>query len=327
MTQGAHIPVLLSESLELLAPRSGGLYCDGTLGLGGHAEAILKASSPSGRLLGVDRDPRALDIARARLARFSHRTTLTRGRLSDLGEILVKLGLCEAGSKAGPLDGLILDLGVSSLQLDDPERGFSFRQTGPIDMRMDPEAGCTAREMLLDLTEEKLAHLLRTLSDQRRPRAVARAIKAYLASTDRPDTPGLARAVEACLPRRKTGEKHPATKSFMAIRMALNEEISELEAILERIPEILSPGGRMVVISFHSTEDRIVKRRFAALCKPGADLPPGLPITAREQGEAPCVSLTPRALMPGDRERQVNPRARSAKLRAIARKSTGEAWA
>lgn len=360
MSPPTHIPVLLAESLELLAPRPGGLYCDATVGLGGHAEAILEASSPDGLLVGIDRDPEALALAKKRLARFENRVILRQGRYSDLHRILNDLSLrgrdaagaaeaadaadaddaadaaeaagaadaADAADAAGGIscamglpDGIILDLGVSSLQLDDPRRGFSFREPGPLDMRMDPGEGRTAGEMIAELSVDELARVLKIYGEQRRARTVARAIKNYLERTPEPDTSGLARVVAAVLPPQKRGGIHPATQAFMAIRIALNEELSELETFLGGLPELLGPAGRLVVITFHSLEDRMVKRRFASLCQPGAHLPHGLPVTAAEEGEARCMALTRKAVVPTEAERETNPRARSARLRAVARNS------
>ncbi|MDY0000680.1 MAG: 16S rRNA (cytosine(1402)-N(4))-methyltransferase RsmH [Polyangia bacterium] len=320
MTRPSHTPVLLAQSIEMLAPRSGGIYCDATVGLGGHAEAILEASAPDGCLVGVDRDPDALALAGDRLRRFEDRVVLRHGRFSDLPVLLASLDLPgRPAAGGGILDGLLLDLGVSSLQLDDPRRGFSFRESGPLDMRMDPHRGRSASELLGSLSEEELARLLRRFGEQPRSRAVARAIKAYLDEEPEPDTAGLARIVAAVLPPRRQGGLHPATQTFMAIRIAVNEELEELESLLGSLLSLLIPGGRVAVISFHSLEDRLVKRKFEYLCRAGADLPPGLPVTEAERGPAPCFRLTRRAMEPTEAEASSNPRARSARLRAIGR--------
>lgn len=319
MTPPSHTPVLLAESLSLLAPRPGGFYCDATVGLGGHAEAILEASAPDGRLLGVDRDPNALRLAGDRLRRFEGRVILRHGRFSELPAILSELGHPTHAERGGPLDGLLLDLGVSSLQLDDPDRGFSFRAEAPLDMRMDPESGTSAAALLRELTEAELARVLRELGEQPRARAVARAIKSYVDTVPEPSTAGLAQVVAAVLPPRRVGGIHPATQTFMAIRIAVNEELDELASFLADFVDLLAPGGRLAVITFHSLEDRLVKRRFERLCRPGAELPPGLPVTDAERGPAPCVRLTRKAVEPADSERDKNPRARSARLRALCR--------
>ncbi len=315
MTAPIHTPVLLHESLALLAPAPGGVYCDATLGLGGHAEAILQASSPDGRLVGIDRDPHALARAAERLAPFGDRVSLHHGCFADLVEILAgEKTLAERG-----LDGLLLDLGVSSLQLDDPERGFSFRHAAPLDMRMDDSAGTTAAEFLRDLSEAELARLLREYGEQPRARAVARAIKRYVDEVGLPDTAGLARVVAAVLPARRSGGIHPATQAFMAIRIALNDELGQLRRFLERFLEVLAPGARVAVITFHSLEDRLVKRRFAALSRAGGDLPPDLPLTEEQRGHAPFELLTRRPLEASAEEISENPRARSARLRGVRR--------
>ncbi|MFH2010552.1 MAG: 16S rRNA (cytosine(1402)-N(4))-methyltransferase RsmH [bacterium] len=318
MTPATHIPVLLSECLELLQPREGGVYCDATVGLGGHAEAILEASSPTGRLVGIDRDPAALALARERLARFGDRVTLLHGELRDIVEILSELGLVAAeDGEQGGVDGLLVDLGVSSVQLDDPQRGFSFQRCGPLDMRMDPSGGITAAQYLAEVSEVELTRVLRVYGEQPRARAVASAIKRYLADESTADTAGLARIVAAVLPRRQAGAVHPATRTFMAIRIALNDELGQLARFLDEFLRVLAPGARLAVITFHSLEDRQVKRRFADLCRAGADLPADLPLTEAERGRALCESLTRRPVRSSDAETARNPRARSAKLRGL----------
>ena len=326
MVAAAHTPVLLSESLSLLSPRAGGLYCDATVGLGGHAEAVLEASGPDGRLVGVDRDPSALELAGERLARFGERVKLIHGELGDLDEILESLGIGNGLERNGSgVDGILVDLGVSSLQLDAPERGFSFQRSGPLDMRMDPTRGEPASVFLANLSEPELARVLREYGEQPRARAVARAIKRYVATADAPDTAGLARDVAAVLPRRKAGGVHPATRAFMAIRIALNDELGQLERFLERFLGVLAPGARVAVISFHSLEDRLVKRRFAKLTRPAADVPPDLPLTEDQREQPSCEALTRRPIVPTAAEVDGNPRARSAKLRGLRYRGAAEA--
>ncbi len=350
MTAPAHTPVLLDESLRLLAPAPGGVYCDATVGLGGHAEAILRACAPTGRLVGIDRDPHALAHARERLAPFGERVRLRKGCFADLVEILQELSRDEPELLSGldrpeepeglegpvGLDGLLVDLGVSSLQLDDPRRGFSFQQAAPLDMRMDDSSGVTATEFLRGLSEAELARVLRDYGEQPRARRVARAIKAYVDEAGEPDTSGLARVVAAVLPRprgkgaRRKGkgapakEVHPATRAFMAIRIALNDELGQLERFLERFVEILPSGARVAVITFHSLEDRLVKRRFQELSRPGGDLPAGLPLTEAERPAAPYTLLTPKPIAPSADELARNPRARSARLRGLRRRRAAE---
>jgi 16S rRNA (cytosine1402-N4)-methyltransferase len=325
LTAIAHIPVLLPECLELLQPREGGVYCDATVGLGGHAEALLEASGPHGRLVGIDRDRAALAAASRRLARFGDRVTLHHGELQDVVEILDALGLLE--DPAGGVDGLLADLGVSSLQLDTPERGFSFQRAGPLDMRMNPAAGEPASAFLAALTEQELTRVLRTYGEQPRARRVARAIKRYLADTAESDTAesdtaesdtvGLARVVAAVLPARRPGAVHPATRAFMAIRIALNDELGQLERFLERFVQVLAPGARVAVITFHSLEDRLVKRRFARLSQVAPDAPADLPLTETQRGRPAAELLVRKPLRPGAAELAANPRARSARLRGL----------
>jgi len=314
MTTPAHIPVLVPECLELLQPRVGGVYCDATVGLGGHAEALLEASGPDGRLVGIDRDRAALGVARKRLARFGDRVTLRHGDLAEVVEILDAVGLDES---AGGVDGLLVDLGVSSLQLDSPERGFSFQRSGPLDMRMDPDSGEPASAFLESITEEDLTRVLRSYGDQPRARRVARAIKRYLAEAAVSDTAGLARVVAAVLPARRPGAVHPATRAFMAIRIALNDELGQVERFLERFVHVLAPGARVAVITFHSLEDRLVKRRFARLSQVAPDAPADLPLTESQRGRPRAEVLTRKPVRPGAAEVARNPRARSAKLRGL----------
>lgn len=315
MTSTAHIPVLLPECLELLQPRDGGVYCDATVGLGGHAEALLEASGPGGRLVGIDRDRAALAAAGKRLARFGDRVTLHQGDLQDVAEILEAMGLLDEAT--GGVDGLLADLGVSSLQLDTAERGFSFQRSGPLDMRMNPDEGEPASAFLESLSEQDLTRLLRKYGEQPRARRVARAIKQYLADAAETDTAGLAQVVAAVLPARRPGTVHPATRTFMAIRIALNDELGQLERFLERFVQVLTPGGRVAVITFHSLEDRLVKRRFARLSQVAPDAPAGLPLTESQRGRPQAELLTRKPLQADDAELAENPRSRSAKLRGL----------
>lgn len=297
----AHQSVLLPATVEALQPRPGGRYLDGTLGGGGHAEALLQASSPDGRLLGIDRDPHALAAAAARLAPFGGRAQLRHGRLSALAEL--------AGELA-PFDGIVLDLGVSSPQLDQAERGFSFHADGPLDMRMDPTQGESAAELLDRLDLDALVRLLAELGEEPRAGRIARAIL-----DGRPWRSTLALA--ACVARASGyhgGRTHPATRTFQALRMAVNDELGELDAALATGPDLLAPGGRMAVISFHSLEDRRVKRRFRELA--GEDGPRdafGHPLSP------PRFRQPQRRGLSGAEADPSNPRARSARLRMIER--------
>lgn len=287
-----HETVMLAPTLECLAPRPGGVYADATLGGGGHAAGILDRSAPDGRVIGVDRDAAALDAARARLAGYGERVTFVHGAFAELRAILAGVGVPR-------VDGIVADLGVSSPQLDRPERGFSFRADGPLDMRMDPEGGgATARELIEELDERALADVIYELGEERRSRPIARAIKRALEKGELETTEDLRRAVVR-VTGPKRGRVDPATKTFQALRIAVNDELGQLDALLAALPEVLADEGVAVVISFHSLEDRRVKRFF--------------------RGEPRLAPLTKRPLVADDAELADNPRARSAKLRAARR--------
>jgi 16S rRNA (cytosine1402-N4)-methyltransferase len=288
-----HRSVLLSEVLDLLAPVPGGVYCDATLGGGGHAEAILERSSPTGRVLGLDRDPQALEAASRRLARFGDRFLPRHGLFGDLPAHLQALGL-------PPLHGIVADVGVSSPQLDLPDRGFSFQLKGPIDMRMDPSSGESALALIESLSTEELADILHTYGEEPRARPIARAIKAAAEAGALTDTLALAEVISR-VNRTRPGGIHPATRTFQALRIAVNDELRQLDQLLHAAPACLRPGGRLVLISFHSLEDRIVKHRLRQL-----------------DGQALQV-LTRKPISPSEAEIAENPRARSAHLRAAAR--------
>jgi len=281
------VPVLLAEVLELLAARPGGLYVDATLGGGGYTEALLRASAPDGRVVAFDRDPDAIESARARFSAEGGRLSLVWASFAELDAHL-----------DGPADGIVADLGLSSLQLDDAERGFTFAAEGPLDMRFDRSRGTTAAELLNEADERELERILRDYGDERRARAIARRI-----ASRRPlrTTGDLRRAVVSVLGPRKGGID-PATRTFQAIRIAVNGELDALEAFLEKAPDRLHAGGRMVVVSYHSLEDRAVKHSFRA----------------RTKGEGFRL-LTKKPLSPGPEEIARNRRARSAKLRALER--------
>lgn len=289
-SDAGHVPVLLAEVLELLAVRPGGLYVDGTVGLGGHAAAVLRASGPDGRLLGLDRDGETLERARARLAEFGGRARIEQGDYRGIPERL-------AGERA---DGILLDLGVSSVQLDEAERGFSFQAEGPLDMRMDRSAGTTAADLVNRMRERDLADLLYECGEEPASRRIARAI--VFARERRPieTTTELADIVRRAAPRRRPGGLHPATRTFQALRIRVNRELEGLGEALERAADCLRPGGRLAVIAFHSLEDRAAKEAFRALAARGFRV------------------LTPKPVRPGEAEVRANPRARSARLRAIA---------
>jgi 16S rRNA (cytosine1402-N4)-methyltransferase len=305
-----HVPVLVDEVLAYLAPRAGGVYCDGTVGGGGHSKKILEASAPDGRLVGVDRDPSALEAARANLEAFGDRVTLVHGTFSELPTILAALGVDK-------LDGLLVDLGVSSHQFDVAERGFSFSKDGPLDMRMDPTRGESAERLIARLSVDELARLLRELGEERHAGRIARAIKDAMVKQPITTTRALREVIVAATPaaevRRATID--PATRSFQALRIAVNRELDELDAFLGFFPELLKPGGRCVVISFHSLEDRPVKERFREL-EWTSRLPDDLAVQAGERTVPVCRQLTKKPVIAGDDEIAKNPRARSAKLRA-----------
>ncbi len=304
-----HEPVLLEPVLDLIAPTSGGVYCDATVGGGGYAEKLLEASSPDGRLVGIDRDKEAVDAARARLARFGERVSILHGKFSQLEAMLE-----EAGIKC--LDGLVVDLGVSSHQLDTAKRGFSFMRVGPLDMRMDTTAKETASTLLSRMSEDELADVIYHFGGERLSRKVARSIKQMEMSGQLNTTTDLKVAVQKVVGRQKTGRIHPATRTFQAIRIAVNDEMGELKKLLDILPEPLAIGGRAVIISFHSLEDRLTKQQFKKLTNP-CICPPDMPVCncPLPQTEA----LTRRAVRVGQVEMSRNPRARSARARAVRR--------
>lgn len=302
-TAPGHLPVLPDEVAGLLAdePR---LVLDGTLGLGGHSERLLEAGD---RVIGVDRDPEALERARARLARFGSSFTAVQGNFRDARAILDELGVER-------VEGALVDLGVSSLQLDRAERGFSFRQAGPLDMRMGPDAE-SVRELLERVDEAELRRILFRYGEERWAPKIARAI---LGARPRLETTSeLAEVVARAIPRGAWPKGiHPATRTFQALRIAANDELGALEDFLAAVPSLLAAGGRAVIVSFHSLEDRAVKRAFAELAHP-CRCPPGLPIC--RCGAAEWKLLTRKVVKPSEEEVARNPRARSAKLRAVER--------
>ena len=301
MSDAIHRPVMCAEAVRFLAPDRGGIYVDGTVGLGGHAAAIL-AAGPEARLIGIDRDPQALRYAAERLAQFGDRVTLVHGNYRDLTEILSNLGI-------DAIDGFLLDLGLSSLQLDAPERGFSFRADGPLDMRMDPTQETSAADLVNEASVEELARILRDYGEERFAGRIARAI-----ANARPieTTGALAEVVRRAIPRRFHERRiDPATRTFQALRIAVNDELRNLQDGLAAGFAALSSGGVIVVISFHSLEDRIVKRFFRKLATPRYEsLAPGPPLPPQAE------VLTKKPLRPSEEEIGENPRARSAKLRA-----------
>jgi 16S rRNA (cytosine1402-N4)-methyltransferase len=321
----AHAPVLAAELLDALQPRDHGLYIDGTVGGAGHAALIL-GRAPAARLIGLDRDPTALAASREALAAYSDRVQLIHGEYGDLPRILAGLGATAVdptGSAAPRLplvDGILLDLGVSSPQLDVAERGFSFTRPGPLDMRMDPTSGGTALDLLRERSTHELADLLFTLGEERHARKIARAIHDALAAGRLTTTTDLAGVVASVIPAReqRMSKIHPATRTFQALRIAVNGELDQLERFLAGFPDLLAPGGRCAIISFHSLEDRQVKHRFRDLAWTSS-LPPHLAERAGERTAAVCELVTRKAIVAGDAEIAANPRSRSARLRVCER--------
>ncbi len=301
-----HVPVLLEEAMTYLAPRPGGRYIDATVGTGGHAVEILRRSSPDGRLLGIDADPEALAIAEARLRPFAPRYVLVHGNFRHLERHARWHGFV-------PADGILFDLGMSSFQIERPERGFSFQVEGPLDMRYDPHQPLTAAELVNTLDEAALADLIRRYGEEPRARAIARAIVAARARQPITTTTQLAAIISRVVPPRP-GRLHPATRTFQALRIAVNDELNALQEALEQAEVILGEGGRLVVISFHSLEDRLVKRFLLSRANP-CTCPPEIPVCVC--GRTPTFRiLTKHPVTPTPEEVARNPRARSAKLRA-----------
>ncbi len=302
-----HTPVLLEAVLTYLQPQPGGVYCDGTVGGGGHAAALLQQAQPGGRLLGIDADPAALRAAGARLtSQFPPQSfTLVHGNFGDITRLATAAGFAT-------FDAILLDLGVSSHQLDTPERGFSFLADGPLDMRLDPTQGPSAADLVAELSEQELADLIFRYGEERMSRRIARRIVERRRQQPITTTAALAALVAQVLARPGPRERiHPATRTFQALRIAVNRELEQLEAVLPQAVALLRPGGRLAVISFHSLEDRIVKLFFRAESGYGGsaalDRPIRLQIITRKPVEAT------------DAEIQANPRSRSAKLRVAER--------
>jgi 16S rRNA (cytosine1402-N4)-methyltransferase len=298
-----HLPVLYKDIIHALTPRAGGRYVDGTLGAGGHAAGILEASAPDGELLGLDRDPQALAIARQRLAGFGGRAHIVHASYLEMAENAQRLGWDK-------VDGIVLDLGVSSMQVDSAERGFSFLQDGPLDMRFDPTLGSSAADLVNSLGESDLADLLFRYGEERLARKIARAIVQNRPLTT---TRQLADLVLKTIGKRE--RIHPATRTFQGLRIAVNGELDAVESVLPVAVEMLKAGGRLAVISFHSLEDRIVKTFFRresrdCLC------PPRQPICTCGH-RASIVEINRKPIEAGEAEIQENSRARSAKLRIV----------
>jgi len=308
MSDSPHLSVLLEESVQALAVQPSGTYIDGTFGRGGHARAILARLGPAGRLLGIDRDPEAIAAARA-LEEADARFRAVQAPFADIANAAASAGV------QGAVQGILLDLGVSSPQLDTPGRGFSFTADGPLDMRMDPNRGESAAAWLVRADQGEIARVLRDLGEERFAGRIARAVVS--ARTDAPidSTLRLAGIVARAIPTREPG-KHPATRTFQALRILVNDELGEIQRCLDQVCGLLACAGRLVVISFHSLEDRIVKRfmRREAL---GPALPKRVPVRASEvRGRLRIVG---KPIRPSQAEVQANPRARSAVLRVAER--------
>jgi 16S rRNA (cytosine1402-N4)-methyltransferase len=300
-----HLPVLYQEVLLWLIPKAGEAYIDATVGLGGHAVGILERSSPDGTLLAIDADPLVLRHARQRLAGYGGRVVYVQGRHVDLAQVARRHGFDRVA-------GILVDLGVSSPQLDDPARGFSFQEDGPLDMRMGPDAEVTADEIVNAWPEQDVARIIREFGEERHARRVARAICAR-----RPirSTGELADIVARVVGRRQ--RIHPATRTFQALRIAVNDELASLRSALPQAVELLAPGGRLAVIAFHSLEDRIVKR-FIVRESRDCVCPPGVPECVCGH-VASLRRLTKKPIRPNDEEVTLNPRSRSARMRVAER--------
>jgi 16S rRNA (cytosine1402-N4)-methyltransferase len=300
MKSPRHVPVLLEEVLEYLNVRPGGVICDATLGLAGHSTAIARRLGGKGKLIGFDRDPEAMEAAKVRLEEV-------RAELGDgMPEVVLEpRAFSEASSVIvpGSLDGLLADFGVSSLQLDEAHRGFSFRTDGPLDMRMDTRSGETAEQVVNQEDENELADLIYEFGEERRSRRIARAIVRARPITT---TAELAQIVSAAAPSMKGDKIHPATRTFQALRIRVNNELGEIQSLLKSAGSLLKPGGRLVLISFHSLEDRLVKDAF------------------REAGRAKVFEvLTKKPVVADEQEQMRNPRSRSAKMRAAEKQGVG----
>jgi 16S rRNA (cytosine1402-N4)-methyltransferase len=300
-----HRPVLVTETLDLLAPRAGALILDGTCGGGGHAEAILNAGAD---VLALDQDPEALAFAAARLANFKGRLTLRRANFREAGRVLEELGISQIG-------GALLDLGVSSRQLENPERGFSLMRNGPLDMRMDPSQDLTAAEVVNEYSEEELTKIFREYGEEPAARRIASQIVKLRKETPFRETLTLAKVIEKIVGRH--GRRHPATQIFQALRMEVNNELSALEMALPALTNRLETGARIAVITFHSLEDRLVKHFFRDRSREFLDRPEWP--EPRPNPDYSLRIITPKPIEPDAVEQRSNPRSRSARLRVAER--------
>jgi 16S rRNA (cytosine1402-N4)-methyltransferase len=282
-----HIPVLLDEVLRYINPQPGGRYIDATFGAGGHTRQILERSAPDGRVLAIDQDQTAIEHGRLNLQSYGSRLEFAKANFRDIASVAPARGFAEA-------DGILADIGVSSMMLDDAGRGFSFMREGPLDMRMNPDQPLTAAGVVNTYSEKEIANILFNLGEERRSRQIAASI---VRSRPLTRTTDLTRAVERVLGGRRFGKIHPATRTFQALRIFVNDELKSLEEFLDSSMKVLRPGGRLVLVSFHSLEDRIIKNRFRTPVVPG-------------------LNLTKKVITAADEEITRNPRARSARLRA-----------
>ncbi len=305
----SHTTVLLDEAVKLLITDDNGFYVDGTFGRGGHSSLILQHLGSAGRLMAIDKDPQAIAHAGERFA-GEPRFSICHGSFAELERFVTAAG------KAGAIDGILLDLGVSSPQLDDPNRGFSFLHDGPLDMRMNPTVGESAADWSNHASEREIADVLYTYGEERFSRRMAKAVVAARAERPITTTGRLAQIIAEANPAWEKG-KHPATRAFQAIRIQVNRELEDLERCLEQALEMLRPEGRLVVISFHSLEDRIVKRFIRKYVKGDEHLPPGIPVTDDMLNQR--LKAVGKALKPGKREVDENPRARSAVMRVASK--------
>ena len=309
MTQ-PHAPVMHDEAIAALEIKANGRYVDGTYGRGGHARSILAALGEQGRLIVMDRDPEAIADARCNFGADS-RVTIIHDDYANMRAQMAELELLEQ------IDGILLDLGVSSPQLDDARRGFSFQHNGPLDMRMNPQQGESAAQWLAQADEAEIARVLWVYGEERQSRRIARKIVEVRQSRAIDDTASLAGLICEVLPRSKN-HRHPATRSFQAIRIHINQELAQVERLLESVFDILKIGGRLLVISFHSLEDRLVKRFFKSQSTP-RKIPRGLPLRDSEIESGIRLKVTVKAIKAGAAELASNPRARSAVLRVAER--------
>ena len=314
MNAPAHISVLLQETLDGLAIKPDGCYLDGTFGRGGHSREILAKLGPNGRLFAIDRDPAA--IAAAAPLAADPRFHITHSPFAALATI------AEQQQIVGKIDGILLDLGVSSPQLDEADRGFSFMRDGPLDMRMDPSSGISAADWLAQADVEDISFVLREYGEEKFAWRIAQAIVAARAETPITRTAQLAALIGASVPKSNKEKKHPATRSFQAIRIYINSELEQVNQALLAALAVLRPGGRLAVISFHSLEDRLVKQFMRRHAK-GEPVPRGIPLTQAQLASRTDLNLIGKAIMPSEQELQHNPRARSAVLR-IAEKQRHE---